>query len=97
MRRISIPFSMCFCEDLKVKPTKRFFQSFVSNNGKDNFMIIENRFPADAKVVGIIYNRPMEIFYIIVESKEYPDVEMPTQVNPIIMTLDKKKEKVAFT
>lgn len=97
MRRVSMPFSAFFCEDMRMNPTKRGFQSFVSNNGKDNYMIIEHRFPADAKVVTVTYNYRMEIYYVIVESKEYPDVEIPTQINPVITTLDNKKEKVTFT
>jgi len=97
MRRVFIPFLECSCEDMGMRPTKRSFQSFVSHNGKDNFMIIENRFPVDAKVVEIMRNYMRAIFYVVVESKEYPDVRAPTEILPVITTLDKRKEKVHFT
>jgi hypothetical protein len=97
MRRVFMPFLDCSCEDMGLKPTKRSMQSFVSHNGKDNFMIIENRFPADAKVVEITHNYMRAILYVVVESKEYPDVRAPTETIPVITTLDKKQEKVQFT
>jgi hypothetical protein len=80
-----------------MKCTKRAFQSFVSHNGRNNFMVIENRFPADAKVVEIMHNYARAIFYVVIESKEYPDVRAPTEICPIITKLGKEPEVVHFT
>lgn len=97
MRRVFIPFLECTCEDMGMKPTKRSFQSFVSHNGKDNFMVVETRFPADAKVVEIMHNYMRAILYVVIESKEYPNVRAPTEIIPHILILDKKREVVHFT
>lgn len=97
MRRVFIAFTQCACEEMGMKPTKRSFQSFVSHNGKGNIMITENRFPADAKVVEIMHNYMRAMMYVVIESREYPDVRAPTEIILAVTILSEKPEVVQFT
>jgi hypothetical protein len=98
IRQVYIKFSDCFIENLGIRrPTKRFFQSFVKNNGYLHVAVIENRFPADAKVVEIWRNFARAETYVAIESKEYPLVNLPIEAHPILANLDLKPEKVQFT
>jgi hypothetical protein len=81
---------------MKMKPTKRSFQSFISHNGRGNLVVIEERFPADARVVEITHNYARAMLYVVVESAEYPDVRVPTEIRPVITIVDMKPEKVSF-
>jgi hypothetical protein len=59
----------------------------------------EPQFPKDARIVATRMNWQVDIYHIIIESKEYPEVINPTELNLICHRDDiwKEKEKVSFT
>jgi hypothetical protein len=98
MRQVFMAIIDSCAEVLKIKPTKRALQSFVSHNGTNTMIVSENRFPEDAKVISVQHDFVRAVFYVVIESLEYPDVRAPTEITPVMTNFDsKKKEKVSFT
>jgi hypothetical protein len=97
IRQVFVTFTEYFIEELKAKPTKWFFQSFVRKNGYSNVIVIGNRFPEDAKVIEIRRNFKEALIYVAIESKEYPLVNAPIELHPVISYFDSKPIKVQFT
>lgn len=57
----------------------------------------EPRFPKDARIVGVKMDWQVDVYHILIESKEYPEVINPTELNLVCHQVLKEKEKVQFT